>query len=592
MTAERNYLNYIKASLLSGVILVLLIRCSYAETYYVSPTGSAGWKESVNIETPCSPATAMKNAVAGDTVYFRGGQYDLYHDPNIHESYYWYRGILGPSSSGTVDNPITFAAYPGETPVMNSNGWQRALGNGDKNYIVFDGFVLKAHNGKGMGGLIITDHNIGGRVKGNIVRNCIFDGGTTIDTFTDNREGLRIEGTSYTLIRNCKFYNYRETNNNHNTSAIKTYGNDHLTIENTEIYNCSQGIFLKQDTDDSIIRYNYIHDCYNAFFTHVSTDANSISDRNQVYHNVIANNSGGFSVGYRDGTGDDWEIYNNIIYEGIGCSNGKGWKIWNNIIGGSLGAYGGNTLSECDHNLFVPDNNYIARLHIYEKNDTTYKRMYSWQSSGELEGGGNPGTGSLVADPKFVNYSGKMNQLNDFQLASDSPCRGAGRRGENMGVDITKVGYKGSAGEASADNTLSADFNTGFELEEDETDEMQMIKIPSQNPEAVWLPREIDLNKHTTGPFTVKVRVEGIDEQRYPSILPRIKYYIGTGRSHGYFDMINEGDNIWSFDIPDPKWHSYRSNSLHYYVKVFDEEGGVITESHWQIELIDSFIQD
>ena len=71
MNTERNYLNYIKASLLSGVILVLFISVSYAETYYVSPTGSAGWKESVSIETPCSAATAMKDAVAGDTVYFR-----------------------------------------------------------------------------------------------------------------------------------------------------------------------------------------------------------------------------------------------------------------------------------------------------------------------------------------------------------------------------------------------------------------------------------------------------------------------------------------------------------------------------------------
>ncbi|MEK6766170.1 MAG: hypothetical protein AABY49_08120, partial [Planctomycetota bacterium] len=254
MNTERNYLNYIKASLLSGVILVLFISVSYAETYYVSPTGSAGWKESVSIETPCSAATAMKDAVAGDTVYFRGGQYELYQDKSNSDSYYWYRGILGPFNSGTIDNPITFAAYPGETPIMNSNGG-RAMGNGDKDYIIFDGFTLKTNNGKYMGSLIITDHNIGGRVKGNIVRNCIFDGGTTIDTFTDNREGLRIEGTSYTLIRNCKFYNYRETNNNHNTSAIKTYGNDHLTIENTEIYNCSQGIFLKQNTDDSIIRY-------------------------------------------------------------------------------------------------------------------------------------------------------------------------------------------------------------------------------------------------------------------------------------------------------------------------------------------------
>ena len=43
-----------------------------------------------------------------------------------------------------------------------------------------------------------------------------------------------------------------------------------------------------------------------------------------------------------------------IARNGIHGSNGRGWKIWNNIlVGGSLDAYGGNTLIECDHNLFV-----------------------------------------------------------------------------------------------------------------------------------------------------------------------------------------------------------------------------------------------
>lgn len=107
----------------------------------------------------------------------------------------------------------------------------------------------------------------------------------------------------------------------------------------------------------------------------------------------------------------------------------------------------------------------------------------------------------------------------------------------------------------------------------------------------VWLPQGIDLTRHTMGPFTVKIRVEGLDKQRHPSIYPRIIYYIGTGSSPGYFDMINEGDNVWRFDIPDPNWNRYRSESLHYQVKVFDEKGNVITKSSWEKELIDSFIQ-
>ena len=125
-----------------------------------------------------------------------------------------------------------------------------------------------------------------------------------------------------------------------------------------------------------------------------------------------------------------------------------------------------------------------------------------------------------------------------------------------------------------------------------EGDNMKLTEAPRQNPELVWLPQGIDLTKHSMGPFTVKVRVEGIDEQRYPSILPRIRYNIGTGSSLGYFDMIKEGDNVWRFDIPDPKWYRYRSKSLRYQVKVFDDEGNVIIESRWLKELIDSFVQD
>ncbi len=121
--------------------------------------------------------------------------------------------------------------------------------------------------------------------------------------------------------------------------------------------------------------------------------------------------------------------------------------------------------------------------------------------------------------------------------------------------------------------------------------ELQQINTSLQDLEVVLLSQGVDLTKHTKGPFTVKAMVKGIDEQQHPPFFPRVRYYIGTGSSYGYFDMINEGNNVWRFDIPDPKWYRYRSNSLHYCVKVFDEEGSIISKSRWEIELIDSFTQ-
>ncbi len=135
-------------------------------------------------------------------------------------------------------------------------------------------------------------------------------------------------------------------------------------------------------------------------------------------------------------------------------------------------------------------------------------------------------------------------------------------------------------------------LNQDYELEKSEENEIQLEYDTSyQSPELVWLQQEADLTKHTKGPFTVKIRVEGVDKQGSPSTFPRILYYIGTRSSYGYFDMIHEDGNVWKFDIPDPEWYRYRSNSLHYQVKLFDEDGSIITESRWEIELIDSFVQ-
>ncbi len=152
-------------------------------------------------------------------------------------------------------------------------------------------------------------------------------------------------------------------------------------------------------------------------------------------------------------------------------------------------------------------------------------------------------------------------------------------------------GYSAEISQKATVGTTLPSLPLELAKENVEKSELQQIKVSQQNIEVSWVPQDVDLTKNTKGPFTVKVRVEGINKQMPPPIFPRIIYYIGTGNSYGYFDMMNEGGGVWRFDIPDPKWNRYRSNSLHYNVKVFDEEGDVIVQSRWKIELIDSFIQ-
>lgn len=120
-------------------------------------------------------------------------------------------------------------------------------------------------------------------------------------------------------------------------------------------------------------------------------------------------------------------------------------------------------------------------------------------------------------------------------------------------------------------------LNAEYKLQKGEDDDLQIeFDSPFQNPELVWLPQGTDLTKHSMGPFTVRIRLEGTNNKGNISMIPRIRYFIGTGSGYGYFDMIHEGEDLWIFNIPDPNWNRYRSKNLHYQVKVFDDEGNVI----------------
>jgi hypothetical protein len=108
------------------IIALLLLSCqAWAETYWVSPTGTAAWT-SCKGSTPlsgtsaCSLRTANLNITAGNTVYLRGGTSSSPLTYNVGS--YSSTSIPGvaPTHSGTAENPIIYSVY------------------GDE-YIVFDG---------------------------------------------------------------------------------------------------------------------------------------------------------------------------------------------------------------------------------------------------------------------------------------------------------------------------------------------------------------------------------------------------------------------------------------------------------------------
>lgn len=101
-------------------------------TYYVAPGGSNG-----NPGTESQPWATFQHAAdtaqPGDTVCFRGGTYSIDEETHL-------------TQSGTAESPITFIAYPGETPILDRGG---SAGSGllilDQytSYLRISGFTLR-----------------------------------------------------------------------------------------------------------------------------------------------------------------------------------------------------------------------------------------------------------------------------------------------------------------------------------------------------------------------------------------------------------------------------------------------------------------
>lgn len=213
---------------------------------YASPgSTSTDWSAAQNISTPCTLATALTNATAGNLVYLRGGTYSF--------SGLW-KEAFRPSGTGTsASNRVIFEAYPGETPIIDGSGTTTSYGLviANKSYIKVDGIHFK--NFYQWGSIYASSHH-------NEVVRCWFYS----DTGEDVTFGLRIHGTciggaayncpsTHNWIHDNVLFNLHESQTtyilNEGSDAIcigsdnDIYGDDHNTIENNFVYHAGHTCF-------------------------------------------------------------------------------------------------------------------------------------------------------------------------------------------------------------------------------------------------------------------------------------------------------------------------------------------------------------
>ena len=434
---------------------------SLAADYYVSPAGSASWSACLNINTPCSWQTAMANAVAGDTVYFRGGTYDLGIFAN-HPSMAYAKMFPINSGIGDPDSQrIIFKAYTGETPVITgtvaSNSQENYFGCGERNYITWDGFSATFQHNFGN----YESNVFSARGSYCTIKNSNFTGITFNSGINYNSSLIRVEACNNCLVENNQLHDLIGGVNN--VAAIWIFGNTGPnTIRNNTITNSSGGIYAKTIYFSPKVYNNFLYNNPNGTVGSYAMrynyqGASPSGGLTEVYQNVIIwRNTVEQSIIQLGPSFPDsnYSIYNNTIYaptqsgsSGI-ILNGSlitGLQVFNNIFQSNnrYVTYASGSVSYSNNNIF-----YTGSLNSWVLG-SNYTSLADWQATGyDLN--------SYVENPLFSNISGTTPE--SFKINAVNKNRGRGGvYASVMGAYITGdeiIGYRAPSG--SGDTTPPA----------------------------------------------------------------------------------------------------------------------------------------
>ena len=183
-----------------------------ARDYYVSPTGDDG--NPGTLAKPLKgPVNAAKLLKAGDTLYFRGGEYKV----RANRTY-----GLAPYTDGAKDKPITFKNHNNEHVKLDLRGSDWGLTNNGYSYIVFDGFEITNQTHYGMK----LSAASGRRTK----------------------DKKHVYGR-HIIIRNCEV---------HHTAGECIFANrtENLTVENCHLHHSgrSHGLYMQVGCHNAVIR--------------------------------------------------------------------------------------------------------------------------------------------------------------------------------------------------------------------------------------------------------------------------------------------------------------------------------------------------
>lgn len=297
--------------LIAMALMAMSSNAPRAATYYVDQNHPQASDENAGTEE--APWLTINHAAtvlqAGDTVLVKQGTYNVGASPS------WAEPAVGPSQSGTKNNPIKFAAFPGNRVKITTSGGQAAIGS-NRDYVVWDGFVV----------------DMADRMKGILIsgaRGCVVQYCEVIGNFVesgDNHDGIRIERAPDCRIHHNIIHGVK--GKGANSAGIKVYskGVRNVIVEDNYIYDNTAGVFDKDFGVDNTYRRNY--------FTQNQTDFYGNNQGGTARYFICDNVFDGRIELHATNSGT--EVHDNLIRSGspIGAWAGgvTSTSIWNNIV--------------------------------------------------------------------------------------------------------------------------------------------------------------------------------------------------------------------------------------------------------------------
>lgn len=425
--------------------------------------------------TKASP-NAAEAAAASDIVYVFAGTYD-YSGPACSGGSCRFTVLYDPVNDGTAGNVITLRAVGGVVtvtapdyngPILGAYGSDYFTIDGDRStgayfYVPACGQNPTAGDECGAGTAAATP-DTGAVVvasSDHIVLADINITGVQPVTWTDNWNGVRVEGSTDVTLRNLRIRDFSRTGGgNHNYSGITVYYSQ-VVIENCDIANTRSGVFLKDNSTaspqtDVTVRQCVLDNVGEAFPVSLVNPASTMS-QGRYYQNVVKNSTYGLRlIGDADDGAKNLYLINNLFYNvtmaTVGWAQTAGVsnvRLWNNIILNPATVLGADasvtwpaaSVIDLEHNA------YYGYSTFYTGSDgnrtfASFNSAYSGQHASTPT--------AIITDPRVVDVVNGDYRLCTGAGAPDAGCAGASPAAA-LGVDALDLD-----GDASTTDNIPA----------------------------------------------------------------------------------------------------------------------------------------